>query len=91
MTDPMTDPQTIASKLTKAQREQILLCVARANHAVTGEPCCFRSYASRETTANVLVRLGISLHGRSGMSPRVIELTPLGLSVRTHLEKEPKT
>jgi hypothetical protein len=64
----MTDPQTIASKLTKAQREAIM----------TGR-------AQSEQVGLELLRLGIT---RYDLRSRVKVYSDLGLSLRTHLEKE---
>lgn len=75
----------ILKGLTKAQRVQILRCESKAKHATTGEPCFYRAYADRETTANVLDRLGLS--ERSGHGHRIVALTPLGLAVRARLKE----
>ncbi len=77
----------IANGLSAAQKQQILLCTSRAKNTTTGEPCFYRAYATREQTANVLVRLGLSTFERSGMGHRVVHLTSLGEFVRTHLER----
>jgi hypothetical protein len=82
----MTDPQTIASKLTKAQRAAVM----RASRA-TLESLSPRWMKARPNTCEALADKGIFRHGSARWTGTTqYALTELGLAVRTHLEKEPK-
>lgn len=83
----MTDPQTIASKLMKRERTLLLMVSPKFE---AGEYFRPDDGLSATVFAN-LVRKGIFDSERLPVFGTVYCLTDLGLSVRTHLEKEPRT
>lgn len=79
----MTDPQTIASKLTKAQTDYLRQMSDEAHKwsGTHGWPGFRDSLECR----------GLIRSTNQSTWERETVPTPLGFSVRTHLEKEPKT
>ena len=77
----MTDPQTIASKLTKAQRAAVMRAESDGDLGLR----FVRWWHADARTLRALVKKDLGTSCWSGLF-----LTPSGELVRTHLEKESK-
>jgi len=83
----MTSIPTIASKLTKAQRRFISQRVPNEGGPIEGWEPGVLSGPEQAMVERLVVKGLVWRHHYVGHGPR-IRITPAGLSVRTHLQKE---